>query len=230
STEKRTILVEASDRLLAPYPPDLSRYTAERLRRIGVEIMFNTQVSGAEPERVLLADGTVILSHTLFWCAGVSASPLAKAFSATRVPGGRVPVEPDLTLAEHPEVFVIGDMAYLVQDGAPLPMMAPVAMQQGEYAGKAIVQRISGKPVTPFRFRDKGIMATIGRNAAVASVRGMKFSGHFAWLVWLALHLMYLAGFRNRLVVLINWAYYYFSYERQVRLITREGGRCDEDR
>ena len=229
STEKRTILIEASDRLLTPYPADLRNYTAERLRHIGVEIMFNTQVSGAEPERVLLADGTFIPAHTLFWCAGVTASPLAKAFTTAKAAGGRIPVEPDLTIPGHPEVFVVGDLVYLVQDGAPLPMMAPVAMQEGEYAGQVILRRIHGQPVDPFRFRDKGIMATIGRSAAVAYVRGKKFSGHFAWLVWLALHLMYLAGFRNRLVVLINWAYYYFRHERQVRLITREGegGKCE---
>jgi NADH dehydrogenase len=229
STEKRTILIEASDRLLTPYPADLRNYTAERLRHIGVEIMFNTQVSGAEPERVLLADGTFIPAHTLFWCAGVTASPLAKAFTTAKAAGGRIPVEPDLSIPGHPEVFVVGDLVYLVQDGAPLPMMAPVAMQEGEYAGQAILRRIHGQPVDPFRFRDKGIMATIGRSAAVAYVRGKKFSGHFAWLVWLALHLMYLAGFRNRLVVLINWAYYYFCHERQVRLITREGegGKCE---
>jgi NADH dehydrogenase len=197
---------------------------------MGVEVMFKSQVSGAETDRVLLADGTVIPCHTLFWCAGVSASPLAKDLTAAKAPSGRVPVEHDLTLPGHPEVFVIGDLAFLVQDGAPLPMMAPVAMQQGQYAGKAILKKIADAPVAPFRFRDKGIMATIGRSAAVASVRGLKFSGHFAWLVWLALHLMYLAGFRNRLVVLINWAYDYIFYERQVRLITREdaAGSCDE--
>lgn len=227
---KRTILIEATDRLLAPYPAELREYTARKLRSIGVEIMFNTQLKGAEPERVELGDGTFIPSHTLFWCAGVSASPLAREFSAAKAANGRIPVEPDLTLPGHPEVFVIGDLAYLQQDGAPLPMMAPVAMQEGRYAGKAILKRIAGETVEPFRFRDKGIMATIGRSAAIAHVRGKKFSGHLAWLVWLALHLMYLAGFRNRLVVLINWAYYYLNYERQVRLITREGetGSCDE--
>jgi NADH dehydrogenase len=228
--KKRTILIEATDRLLAPYPADLREYTAEKLRRIGVEVMFNTQVSGAEPERVNLADGTFIPSHTLFWCAGVSASPLAREFTEAKAANGRIPVEPDLTIPGHPEVFVIGDLAFLPQGGVPLPMMAPVAMQEGRYAGRAILKRIAGESVKPFRFRDKGIMATIGRNAAVANVRGTKFSGHLAWVVWLALHLMYLAGFRNRLVVLINWSYYYFNYERQVRLITREGeaGSCDE--
>lgn len=230
ATEKRTILIEATDRLLAPYPPDLRAYTAEKLRQMGVEVLFNTQVKGAEPERVLLADGTDIPAHTLFWCAGVSASPLAKTVSQARAAGGRIPVEPDLTIAGHPEVFVVGDLAYVVQNGAPLPMNAPVAMQGGEYAGQAILQKISGKPVAPFRFRDKGSMATIGRNAAVAYVKGLKFSGHLAQFLWLALHLLYLAGFRNRLVVFINWMYYYFFFERQVRLITREGeaGRCDE--
>lgn len=230
ATEKRTILIEASDCLLTPYPDELRRYTLDRLRQMGVEVMFKSQVSGAATDRVFLADGAEIPCHTLFWCAGVSASPLAKDLTAAKAPSDRVPVEPDLTLPGHPEVFVIGDLAFLVQDGAPLPMMAPVAMQQGQYAGKTILKKIAEDPVAPFSFRDKGIMATIGRSAAVASVRGLKFSGHFAWLVWLALHLIYLAGFRNRLVVLINWAYDYIFYERQVRLITREdaAGSCDE--
>ena len=145
ATEKRIILIEAIDRLLAPFPADLRNYTAEQLRGMGVEILFNTKVSGAEPERVLLADGTFIPSHTLFWCAGVSAAPLAAHISTNRAANGRIPVGPDLTIPEHPEVFVIGDLAYLVQDGVPLPMTAPVAMQEGEYAGKAILRRIAGR-------------------------------------------------------------------------------------
>ena len=229
--ETRILLVEATDRLLAAFPEDLQRYTLQKLRQMGVEVFLNTRVKGAEPERVLLADGTVIPAHTLFWSAGVSAAPLADAFPMLKAANGRIPVEPDLTLAGHPEVFVVGDMAYLEQDGEPLPMVAPVAMQQGEFAGRAVLRKILGKPVAPFRYRDKGTMATIGRSAAVATAFGRNFSGFLAWIVWLGLHLMYLVGFRNRLLVLIDWAFYYFLHERQVRLITREGegGSCREE-
>jgi NADH dehydrogenase len=227
-TRKRIILIEATDRLLAPFPAELRNYTAEQLKGMGVEILFNAKVSSAEPERVLLADGTVIPSHTLFWCAGVSAVPLAAHISTNRAANGRIRVEPDLTISGHPEVFVIGDLAYLEQDGVPLPMTAPVAMQEGVYAGNVIVHKTRGETDDPFRFRDKGSMATIGRSSAVAFVYGRKFAGQFAWLVWLGLHLLYLVGFRNRLLVLLNWSFYYFLYERQVRLITREGegGEC----
>lgn len=130
-------------------------------------------------------------------------------------------MEPDLTLAGHPEVFVIGDMAYLEQDGSALPMVAPVAMQMGTYAGRAILAKEAGKIPPPFRYQDKGTMATIGRSAAVASAFGMNFRGYFAWVVWLLLHLYYLIGFRNRIVVMLNWVWYYWFHERQVRLITR---------
>ncbi|MCM2359049.1 MAG: NAD(P)/FAD-dependent oxidoreductase [Geobacteraceae bacterium] len=227
-TEPRILLVEATDRLLAALPVELQRYALEKLKRMGVEVLLSTRVSGAEPERVHLQDGSQIPAHTLFWSAGVCVAPLADVLAVPRAPGGRVPVEPDLTLAEHPEVFVVGDLAYLAQDGAALPMVASVAMQQGDYAGRAILARYLGKPLPPFRYRDKGAMATIGRSAAVATVYGRNFSGYLAWIVWLGLHLYYLIGFRNRLLVLLNWAYYYILYERQVRLITREGegGSC----
>lgn len=228
STEPRIILIEATDRLLTAFPEELRQYALERLRRMGVEVLLNTRVINAEPERVVLADGSSIPAHTLLWSAGVRAAPLAERIPVAKAAGGRIPVAPDLSLPGHPEVFAIGDMAYLEQDGAPLPMVAPVAMQQGEYAGKAVLARILGRTVEPFCFWEKGTMATIGRNSAVASVRGRNFSGYFAWVVWLALHLMYLVGFRNRLLVLLNWSYYYLLYERQVRLITREGetGQC----
>ncbi len=227
-SEPRIILAEATDRLLAALPEELQRYALEKLKRMGVEVLLNTRVSASEPERVILHDGTAIPAHTLFWSAGVRAAPLADALPVPRVSSGRIPVEPDLTLAGHPDVFVIGDLAYLEQDGVALPMVAPVAMQQGTYAGRAILARHLGKPLPPFRYHDKGTMATIGRSAAVATVAGKNFSGYLAWLVWLALHLYYLIGFRNRLLVLLNWAYYYLFYERQVRLITREGegGSC----
>ncbi|WP_298434814.1 NAD(P)/FAD-dependent oxidoreductase [Geobacter sp.] len=221
----RVVLVEAFDRLLAAMEPPLQVYTLEKLRSMGVEVLLNARVVDAGPERVILHDGAVIPAHTLFWSAGVKAAPLAAALSAAPGPGGRIRVEPDLTLPGHPEVCVIGDMAYLEQDGAPLPMVAPVAMQMGIYAGRSILARERGESAPPFRYRDKGSMATIGRSAAVASAFGMKFRGYLAWLVWLLLHLYYLIGFRNRIVVMLNWIWYYWFHERQVRLITeRERG------
>jgi NADH dehydrogenase len=135
-------------------------------------------------------------------------------------PGGRIPVEPDLSIKGHPEVLVVGDMAYLQQDGAALPMVAPVAMQMGIHAAKTILAREWGRPVHPFRYHDKGSMATIGRSSAVATTHGMNLKGYPAWLAWLLLHLYYLIGFRNRILVLLNWGWYYWFHERQVRLIT----------
>jgi NADH dehydrogenase len=221
------VLVEASDRLLTAMPEELQTYTLKKLRSMSVEVLLNARVVDAGPERVVMHDGAVIPAHTLFWSAGVKAAPLAAALGASQKGGGRIPVEPDLTLPGHPEVFVIGDMAWFEQDGAPLPMTAPVAMQMGIYAGRAILAREAGATLPPFRFRDKGSMATIGRNAAVASAFGMNFRGYLAWLVWLLLHLYYLIGFRNRIVVMLNWVWYYWFHERQVRLITRRVGGED---
>lgn len=223
----RVVLVEAGDTLLAAMPDRLRMYTLQKLRSMSVEVLLNARVVDAGPERVVMHDGAVIPAHTLFWSAGVKAAPLAEALNVRLKGGGRVPVEPDLTLAGHPEVFVIGDMAYLEQNGSVLPMTAPVAMQMGIYAGRAILARESGTTLHPFRYRDKGNMATIGRNAAVASAFGMNFRGYPAWLVWLLLHLYYLIGFRNRIVVMLNWVWYYWFHERQVRLITRREGEPD---
>jgi NADH dehydrogenase len=217
----RVVLVEATDQLLAAMPETQRIYTLKKLRSMSVEVLLNARMVDAGPERVMLHDGAVIPAHTLFWSAGVKAAPLAATLDATTKAGGRVPVEPDLTLPGHSEVYVIGDMAYLQQDGSVLPMTAPVAMQMGIYAGNAILAREGGRTLSPFRYRDKGTMATIGRNAAVASAFGLNFRGYFAWLVWLLLHLYYLIGFRNRIVVMLNWVWYYWYHERQVRLITK---------
>jgi NADH dehydrogenase len=192
---------------------------------MSVEVLLNARVVDAGPERVVLHDGAVIPAQTLFWSAGVQAAPLAAALDAPHKAGGRIPVEPDLTLPGHPEVYVIGDMAYLEQDSSALPMTAPVAMQMGIYAGRAILAKEGGTTLSPFHYRDKGSMATIGRNAAVASAFGMDFRGYLAWLVWLLLHLYYLIGFRNRIVVMLNWVWYYWFHERQVRLITRRDAK-----
>jgi NADH:ubiquinone reductase (H+-translocating) len=219
--EVRVILVEAASRVLAAMPEELSAYALQKLRDMDVEVVLNSRVVDAGPEKVILADGTVIPCRTLVWSAGVKAAPIAAALGVSAKAGGRIPVNPDLTLPGQPDVYVIGDIAYLEQDGAPLPMVAPVAMQMGSYAGLNIRAREEGREIAPFRYHDKGSMATIGRNAAVASAFGVNFRGYLAWLVWLLLHLYYLIGFRNRIVVMLNWAWYYWFHERQVRLITR---------
>lgn len=216
----RVVLVEATDRLLASMPEKLGMYTLQKLRSMSVEVLLNAQVTDADGERVVLHDGAVIPARTLVWAAGVKAAPLAATLQTAHAGGGRIPVQPDLSLPEHPEVFVIGDMAWLEQDGKVLPMIAPVAMQMGIYAGRAILAREAGTTLPPFSYRDKGSMATIGRNTAVAAAFGMSLKGYPAWLAWLLLHIYYLIGFRNRIVVLLNWVWYYWYHERQVRLIT----------
>jgi NADH dehydrogenase len=218
--EPRVILLEAASSILTAMPERLQRYAVEKLSTMGVEVRCSTMVADATPGEVRLASGEVIASHTLFWSAGVKASPLADMVPGTKGPGGRIPVGPTLSLSGRDEVFVIGDMACFMDNGTPLPMMAPVAMQQGRYAARAILGQEAGQSVSPFRFLDKGSMATIGRSAAVASAHGFNVSGYLAWLAWLLLHLYYLIGFRNRIVVMLNWAWYYWFHERQVRLIT----------
>jgi NADH:ubiquinone reductase (H+-translocating) len=223
----RIILVEALDRILMPFPERLRRYALRRLKRMGVEVRLGVSVKEAQPDRVLLGDGTEIRTHTLFWAAGVRASPLADAIPVPKERGGRIPVQPDLSLKDHPEVFVIGDMAHLEQDGTPLPMLAPVAMQQGEYAARAIILREQGQSPAPFRYWDKGFMAVIGRNAAVAVAKGIKLQGFIAWLAWLGLHLYFLIGWRNRAITLLNWGYDYLFQNRRVRLITYQPSNSD---
>ncbi len=218
--ETRIVLVEAAASLLNAMPQQLSTYACDKLRGMGVDVLLNTRVTAAAVDSVTFYDGSVIDSHTLFWSAGVAAAELADRLGFVQAASGRISVCPDLSIDAHSEVFVIGDMACLSQGGGPLPMMAPVASQQGRYVAKAIIARERGQALPPFCYIDKGAMATIGRSSAVATTHGFKLSGYIAWLAWLVLHLYYLIGFRNRLLVLMNWSFYYFFHERQVRLIT----------
>lgn len=221
--KSRIIMLEAADCIMGPFPKKLQGYARRRLERMGVKVHLKTPVSGATADRVLLKNGSEIPCHTLFWAAGVEAAPIAATLITPKAKGGRIIVEPDLSLKEHPEVFIIGDMAYLEQDGKALPMLAPVAMQGGEHVAKAIEQREQGAASQPFRYWDKGSMAVIGRSSAIASVGPIKLMGFPAWLAWLGLHLFYLIGFRNRVLTAIDWAFDYLFFDRQVRLITREG-------
>jgi NADH dehydrogenase len=229
-SDARIILVEGMDRVLPPYPPKLSVRAAASLAELGVTVRTGTVVTDLKAEAVTVRTGDqteTILSHTVLWAAGVRASPLGPALAkaANVVPdrAGRVPVQPDLTVAGHPQVFVLGDLASCPdQTGKPLPGVAPVAMQQGRYVADLIRRRLAGKDRSPFRYHDKGKLATIGRSAAVADLGFVQLSGFFAWLIWLFVHLLYLVGFQNRLLVLMQWAWNYITRNRSARLVTGE--------
>ncbi len=225
-------LVEAADRILLSYPPELSAKAERALTRIGVTVRTGTAVTEIRPEQVSIRIGDqiqVLASHTVLWGAGVQGSPLAtklaKATGAELDRAGRVLIGPDCTLPGHPEVFVLGDMAcFLHQTGKPLPGVAPVAMQMGTYAAATIQRRLTGgAPLGPFHYKDRGSMATIGRASAVADIGGMRLSGYPAWLAWLFIHLLYLIAFDNRVMVMFQWAWNYFTRGRSARLITETG-------
>ncbi len=223
-------LIEASDRLLAPFHPDSQAHALKALRKRGVDVMLDQQVVRVTETRVYLKDGTVLPAHTLVWAAGVQAHPLAGALGLELTRGGRLAVEPDLSVPGHSEVFAIGDLAGSADSSGTLhPQLAPVAMQGAHHVARTIQARLEGRASSSFVYTDRGIMATIGRNAAVAELwGGIRTRGFLAWVMWLVLHLMQLVGFRNKLQVLINWAWNYVTYDRSARLIlpireTREG-------
>jgi NADH:ubiquinone reductase (H+-translocating) len=216
----RILLLEGGPRVLPAYPEDLSRSAEEQLRRLGVEVHTSAMVTGIEPAAVI-ASQTRLPAAVILWAAGVAASPLGKKLGAPVDRAGRVLVNPDLSLPGHPEVFVIGDLASLKdKNGNPLPGLAPVAMQQGKATAKNIKRELQGNPRQNFHYLDKGSLATIGRAAAVAQFGKVHISGFLAWLSWLFVHIFFLIGFRNRIIVLIQWAWAYFTYERGARLIT----------
>jgi NADH dehydrogenase len=221
--QARIYLVEGLPYLLAPYPDRLRRYAQRRLEQRGIEVRLNTLVSAVEGEQVQLKDGTIIRAVTLMWAAGVQAPSLIEALPAPKARGGRVNVAPDLSLPDHPEVFVVGDMAYHEQDGQPLPQLAQPAIQGGRYVAKVITQqRERGEPVRPFRYHNLGTMAVIGRFAAVADLPflSLQLTGIIAWAIWLVVHLYQLIGFRNRVVAMLDWGYDYVRFDPPVRLIT----------
>jgi NADH:ubiquinone reductase (H+-translocating) len=217
------ILLEAGGSVMPAYPERLRKATFDLLHSKKVEIRLNAKVAEANGERITLSDGQEIESHTLIWTAGVRASEMADQLGVKQAASGRVVTEATLQLPNHPEVFIIGDSAYFTDpNNQPLPMLATVAQQQGLAAAKNIQRMLGGDPPEPFHYKDPGLLATIGRNAAVARIGGLSFHGFIAWAIWVVLHIYRLIGFRNRLVVLINWAWDYFFYDNQVRLITKE--------
>jgi len=218
----RILLLEATDKLLAALPERLREAAVKTLWRKWIDVRFGAQVADFDGTELRLKSGELIPARTVIWAAGVRASPLNATLGLTTARQGRIPVEPTLQVAGHPEVYIIGDAAYREQDGEPLPMVAPVAIQMGQSVARNIIRQLGGQPLEPFRYRDQGTLATIGRNAAVAKVYGVEASGFVAWVMWLGIHIIQLIGFRNKLFVLINWAWDYFFYERAARLITRD--------
>ena len=216
----RIILVEAGPTLLPTFPPRLREAARQTLEGLGVEVRQGQAVTEVGPWGATLA-GERIEAASVVWAAGVAASPLGRATQAPLDRMGRVLVAPDLTIPGHPEVFAIGDMAaFLHQTGKPLPGVAQVAIQEGRHAARQIARSLHGLPWEPFRYRDLGNMATVGRGSAIADLGRVQLAGLLGWLAWLFLHLVYLIGFRNRVVVMVQWAWSYLTYQRNVRLIT----------
>lgn len=220
-TGARVLLVEAGPRILGAFPEDLQVRAAESLRRLGVRVRTRTPVTAIDARGVTVADGERIEAATVLWAAGVAASPLGRAVGAEVDRAGRVKVRPDLTVPGCDDVYVIGDLASFEQDGQLLPGVAQVAMQQGAHAAENILRRLGNQPLRDFRYRDLGNLATIGRHAAIADFGGRwRFSGLLAWWLWLFVHVLKLTGFRNRVAVLIQWAWAYLTHQRGIRLIT----------
>jgi NADH dehydrogenase len=216
----RIILIEAAPRILGAFPESLARKTQRKLTSMGVEVRTGTPVSELDEQGVVV-DGERINASTVIWCAGVSASSAGKWLGAEVDRGGRVKVSSDLSVPGHPNVFVIGDTASIMENGKALPGVAQVAMQGGRYVASVIMDRIEGKETSqPFHYRDKGNLATVGRSYAIVDVGKIRLTGVFAWLFWLAVHIYFLVGFRNRLVAIFQWAWTYFTYARGARLIT----------
>jgi NADH dehydrogenase len=216
----RILLIEGGPRVLAAYSEDLSRKAEEQLKRLGVEVSTSHMVTRVEPGAVWVGDNRIPAS-VILWAAGVAASPLGQKLGVPLDRAGRVIVQPDLSIPGHPEVFVIGDLASLQDEhGKMLPGAAPVAIQQGKWVARTIARDLEHQPRRNFHYHDKGSLATIGRASGVAQFPGFSLSGYFAWLAWLFVHIFFLIGFRNRLIVMIQWAWSYLTYERGARLIT----------
>lgn len=221
--QSRIILLEGGPRVLPVYPEDLSASAERQLKEMGVEVRTNAMVTNIE-QGVVSIGKEKIPASVILWGAGVSASPLGRMLGVPTDKASRVIVQPDLTVPEHPEVFVTGDLASATRhNGQPVPGVAPAAIQMGKFAARQIKRSVAGKPREKFEYLDKGSLATIGRSRAVADIGKLHISGYFAWLSWLFVHLLFLIGFRNRLFVMIEWAWAYLTYNHSARLITEPG-------
>jgi NADH dehydrogenase len=228
--QARILLLEGSSVILSNMPPDLSESATRQLKQLGVQVRTSTRVKDIRQGEVELDSGEVIRADSILWAAGVSASALTQKLGVELDRAGRVKVNPDLGVPGHPEVFAIGDMALVLQaDGKPVPGVSPAAMQMGRHVARIIGEELRSGGLQgnrpPFHYWDKGTMATIGRSAAVAMIGKVKLSGFFAWLAWLFIHLIFLIGFRNKLAVLLQWTYSYFTYKRGARIITSAAER-----
>ena len=226
-TKASVVLVEMLDHLLGGFSPTSRAHALHTLQAKGVDVRLNTAIASVTADQVTFKDGSSIRACTTIWTAGIRANPLADRLDVPKGKGGAIEVGPDLTLPGHPEVFVIGDLAASTDGhGKPHPQLAQVAIQGGRHAARTIRRRTLGRPSKPFRYHNHGIMATIGRQSAVAEVPGgLRLQGTVGWVSWLAVHLVFLVGFRNRLVVLINWAWNYLSWDRASRVILEENDR-----
>jgi NADH dehydrogenase len=218
-TQAHVILLEGSDRVLPPYTPDMSAKCKRQLERLGVDVRTGQKVTGIDDLGVSVGDNR-IETRTVLWAAGVAGSRLGKTLGVPLDRAGRVIVNSDLSMPGHPEAFVVGDLASCMQDGKPIPGVAPAAMQGARHTAMNILRARLGEPTLPFRYVNKGSLAAIGRSAAVADMGKIKLSGPIAWLAWLVIHIMFLIGFRNRFIVVFQWAWSFLSYDRGARLIT----------
>jgi len=226
--QTRVILLEGGPRILPSFPESLASVAHRNLGELGVEVHTNSVVTRIERDAVYVG-AQRFPTRTVFWAAGNAASPLGKTLGVPVDHAGRVVVQPDLSIPGHPEVFIAGDLALVARDGLPpVPGLAPAANQEGRTAAKNVMRLMRNEPTQAFRYRNKGDLAVIGRSRAIADLGKARFSGRLAWLFWLLLHIMYLVGFRNRVSVLIQWAYAYFTYQRGVRLITNPERRRSE--
>jgi NADH dehydrogenase len=216
----RVVLVEGMERVLPPYTPDLSERARVQLERMGVTVWLGRKVTGIDAQGVQLG-GERLEAKTVVWCAGVAASPLGATLGTPLARGGRVIVEPDLSVPGHAEIQVVGDLALLPGHEPPVPGVAPAAKQMGRHAARNIVAALTGRPTRPFRYRDYGQLATIGRSSAVAMFGRIHVWGWLAWVAWLTAHIYFLIGFRNRIVVLIDWAWAYWTFERSARVVDK---------
>ena len=217
-SDARVRLIEAGQRVLSSFPEDLSEKARRQLQKLGVEVFTGRPVTSIDASGYRLGD-EFVPARTVVWAAGVAASPLARSLDVPLDRAGRVPVLPDLGVPGHPDIFVAGDLASVQQDGKPVPGVAPAAKQMGRHVADSIRARLAGKTAPAFRYKDYGNLATIGRMAAIVHFGRLKLSGIVAWWFWLAAHVFFLIGFRNRLVVLLNWAWAYWSYQRGARII-----------
>ncbi|HEY8280430.1 MAG TPA: NAD(P)/FAD-dependent oxidoreductase [Bdellovibrionota bacterium] len=222
----RVVLIEAGKRVLSGFSPVCSAHALRDLEKLGVSVWTNTRVTSVTAEGVAM-NGEFLSSKTVIWAAGVQPSPLNKSLAVELDRSGRVKVNEDLSLPGHPEVFVVGDQALVHQEGKPLPGLAPVAMQEGRHAAANILRLSRGQPTQPFRYADKGTMATIGRSRAVVELGRLKFYGLTAWLTWLFVHIYYLIGFKNRVFVLLQWTWSYLTFRRGARLIVQKSWKTE---